>query len=617
MNVRFFFGTKAEYLSLSAPRNKKGLYFCFDTRELFWADRLLTDGTRIVSTFDELPSFEKAADGITYFVEETRNGYVLSTDRTKWVQVISASSASDEIDLSNYYTKAEVDESILTAIANIKVEVDLTDYATKEALEAVEAKIPSDYLTAIPAEYITETELNEAIANIEHTSVDLSEYVTKTELAEVESKIPSLTGLASEEFVTTAIEAIEIPKVPTNISAFTNDAGYLTEHQSLNGYAKVEDLPDFGNFATKAEIPTLEGYAKTTDIPDVSKFITEVPAEYITETELSSKGFITKHQDISHLATKEELPDVSNFITLSDVEAKGYITEIPSDLITEDELAAKGFLTEHQDLSEYAKRNELPSVEGLASEEYVAEAIANINFPETDLSEYSKTAEITSAIATAVAEKADEKPFQTAKYVTNAINGFTVGEDISGFTIANLFAKLLGLSDTKPGPVEPEIPDEPEGVIEEIIANKLPMYSVNADGTLTAMDFAVTSFTPEEATAAPVESGFYQIVENGTVVESGYQDLMIVNDEMYYVVAFPKGVDYDTMVKMQTYDDEEQKWLDNSKKLALTSDPDIVASLCDEAGIDISHINTEFYTVWALEDTCNGKKIRYIIEETK
>jgi len=28
-----------------------------------------------------------------------------------------------------------------------------------------------------------------------------------------------------------------IPTVPTNISAFTNDAGYLTSHQSLTGYA--------------------------------------------------------------------------------------------------------------------------------------------------------------------------------------------------------------------------------------------------------------------------------------------------------------------------------------------------------------------------------------------
>ncbi len=30
-----------------------------------------------------------------------------------------------------------------------------------------------------------------------------------------------------------------IPIVPSNVSAFTNDAGYLTQHQSLDGYAKT------------------------------------------------------------------------------------------------------------------------------------------------------------------------------------------------------------------------------------------------------------------------------------------------------------------------------------------------------------------------------------------
>lgn len=30
-----------------------------------------------------------------------------------------------------------------------------------------------------------------------------------------------------------------IPTVPTNVSAFTNDAGYLTQHQSLDGYVKT------------------------------------------------------------------------------------------------------------------------------------------------------------------------------------------------------------------------------------------------------------------------------------------------------------------------------------------------------------------------------------------
>ena len=32
-------------------------------------------------------------------------------------------------------------------------------------------------------------------------------------------------------------EDVEIPVVPTKVSAFENDAGYLTQHQDLSGYA--------------------------------------------------------------------------------------------------------------------------------------------------------------------------------------------------------------------------------------------------------------------------------------------------------------------------------------------------------------------------------------------
>lgn len=66
-------------------------------------------------------------------------------------------------------------------------------------------------------------------------TADLSNYYNKTEVD----------GL---------IEGIEIPTVPTNVSAFTNDAGYLTEHQSLDGYAKTSDIPDVSNFITMSDV---------------------------------------------------------------------------------------------------------------------------------------------------------------------------------------------------------------------------------------------------------------------------------------------------------------------------------------------------------------------------
>lgn len=41
--------------------------------------------------------------------------------------------------------------------------------------------------------------------------------------------------------------ASDIPTVPTNVSAFTNDAGYLTQHQSLAEYATTSDLDSLRN----------------------------------------------------------------------------------------------------------------------------------------------------------------------------------------------------------------------------------------------------------------------------------------------------------------------------------------------------------------------------------
>ena len=65
----------------------------------------------------------------------------------------------------------------------------------------------SGFLTSIPSEYVTETEMNEAIANISSGgSVDLSGYATKDELN----------------------TKANISDIPTKTSKLTNDSGFLT-----------------------------------------------------------------------------------------------------------------------------------------------------------------------------------------------------------------------------------------------------------------------------------------------------------------------------------------------------------------------------------------------------
>ena len=70
----------------------------------------------------------------------------------------------------------------------------------------------------------------------------------------------------------------EIPTVPTNVSAFTNDAGYLTEHQSLD------------NYYTKSEINTsLESKANKNEIPTVPTKVSEFT---------NDAGYLTQHQTL-------------------------------------------------------------------------------------------------------------------------------------------------------------------------------------------------------------------------------------------------------------------------------------------------------------------------------
>ena len=143
------------------------------------------------------------------------------------------------VDLSNYYTKAQVDAKI----------PDTSTFATKTWVEG------KGYLTS-------------------HQSLDnyaTKDYVTG-KIAEAQ-----LSGGGGEIDLSGYALKSEIPTVPTKVSAFTNDAGYLTEHQSLktiNG----ESIVGSGNI-------TISG--GSTDL-----------SNYYTKTEIDNKGYLTSHQSL-------------------------------------------------------------------------------------------------------------------------------------------------------------------------------------------------------------------------------------------------------------------------------------------------------------------------------
>lgn len=161
-----------------------------------------------------------------------------------------------------YITQQQLDDAINSIDfpeVNPDGSVDLTGYATQDWVNnqgfAKTSDIPTNYLTEIPSEYITETELQNKGYLTEHQS--LTDYATKS-------------------WVTEEINEAKIEGGNSSVD--------------LSAYALKADLND---------------YAKSTDIPDVSSFITEVPSEYVTETELADKGYATTTYVATNYAERE------------------------------------------------------------------------------------------------------------------------------------------------------------------------------------------------------------------------------------------------------------------------------------------------------------------------
>ena len=66
-----------------------------------------------------------------------------------------------------------------------------------------------------------------------------NEYKLSYTASEIDEKLGKVNNLAAKS------------EIPTNVSELTNDAGYLTEHQSLADYAKTSEL---GTLAKKSSV---------------------------------------------------------------------------------------------------------------------------------------------------------------------------------------------------------------------------------------------------------------------------------------------------------------------------------------------------------------------------
>ena len=278
--------------------------------------------------------------------------------------------------ISSYNNRNGEDNTSCFEIRNddsiyIKMDGQLVKLQDKLNINVPETDL-SDYYTK--GEVYNKNEVNELIDEVNAGDVDLTNYYTKQE---VDDKIPSLSGYATEQWV--------------------EGKNYLTEHQSLEDYAKKTDIPtktselvNDSNFLTEHQ--SLEDYAKKSDIPDVSEFIKEIPSEYITEEELNGKGYLTSIPD-TYVTDGELSTAISDKVSqIALIEAiEGVENKIPSldGYATEQWVEDKKYLTEHQSLEDYAKKSDIPTIP-TSNTAFTNDAgfITIDEVPETDLTDY-------------------------------------------------------------------------------------------------------------------------------------------------------------------------------------------------------------------------------------
>ena len=181
-------------------------------------------------------------------------------------------------------------------------------------------------------------------------SVDLSDYPKRTELSTVATSgnyndlnnkptIPSISGLASEEFVTTKINEAKLNGVKVDLTPYAKTADLSTVAKSgdYNDLNNKPTIPSISGLASEAFVKNaineaklngsgsnidLSIYAKTADLSTVAK-----SGSYI---DLTDKPYIPSDPDLTPYAKTAELSNVAKTGSYNDLKDKPNIPNIPT-----------------------------------------------------------------------------------------------------------------------------------------------------------------------------------------------------------------------------------------------------------------------------------------------
>ena len=448
----------------------------------------LTNKPTIVTSYNDLtdkPSIPEAytlptaststlggvkVDGTTITIEDgVITSHATSTGGTTDYTALTNKPRIGGVELTGNKTLAELG---IQAEGDYLVATDLADYAQK-------SEIPTDYLTADDlAGYAQTSAIPTATSDLTNDSGfitasvnNLANYTLTSALATVATSgsYNDLTNKPSipEAYTLPTASTTTLGGVKVDGTTVTIEDGVISAHATSTGgtsdYVALTNKPQIGGVE-------LTGNKSLSDlgIQPAGTYLTEIPAEYVTETELNSKG---------------------------------YLTAVPAEYVTETELNGKGYITSAA-LEGYAQTSEIPT-------DYLTDA---------DLEGYAQTSDI----PTATSDLTNDSGF-----ITNSVNNLTNYTLTSGLAAVATSGSYNDLSN-KPTIITSynDLTDKPSIPSAYVLptASTTVLGGVKVDGTTITISNGVISgkaaaiATTEAAGTVKPDEHTFDIEEDGTLV---------------------------------------------------------------------------------------------------
>ena len=271
-------------------------------KERFYAHGLIVDRLDVLTKEDFDNAIKEIEKGSKFLTEAQANEkYALKSD----IPNITNLATTTELEKRALKTEIPSTETIVNkAVEKVEKKGYLTQhqslagYVTEAQLEG------KNYLTHHQSlnGYVTETQLTEKGYLTKHQ--DISNLATKKAVEAVETKVTQLenrpvTSSYDDSEIKRKLKELEDRPVTANIDTSNfvtttqlEDKHYLTQHQSLEEYAKKTELPQpYNDTDIKSRLTTLEN--RPTSNVDTSNFVTKNGAPYVSSGNIPLTGYLS------------------------------------------------------------------------------------------------------------------------------------------------------------------------------------------------------------------------------------------------------------------------------------------------------------------------------------